>query len=142
MDTDKLYKITRKILEDIIKASDSRIQDTMDYRLSKAIERAKTKLEVLDELTGGSPSSDLTAPGPRTIPTPPQGPNTITISTPGQPQPIPSKPYTGDSSPWIRPTICEFTEAKDQSAWPPESREPVLKKGGGLDPFESGTSWM
>ena len=121
MENNKLYKVTRKILDEIIKASDSRIMDTKDT-LAKAIEKAKAQLEVLDELADSSLPMDLTAPGPRTIPTPYQGPNTITVPMPGQPQPIPCKPYIGDSAPWIKPTICEFTEAKDQNnVWPPQS---------------------
>ena len=121
MENNKLYKVTRKILDEIIKASDSRIMDTKDT-LAKAIEKAKAQLEVLDELADSSLSMDLTAPGPRTIPTPHQGPNTITVPMPGQPQPIPCEPYIGNSSSWIKPGICTFTEAKDQNnVWPPQS---------------------
>ena len=118
MENNKLYKVTRKILDEIIKASDSQ---KMDCKLAKAIEKAKAQLEVLDELADSSLTMDLTAPGPRTIPTPHQGPNTITVPMPGQSQPIPCNPYIGDSAPWIKPTICEFTEAKDQNVWPPQS---------------------
>lgn len=118
MEHDKLYKVTRKILDEIIKASDSRIVDTMDYKLAKAIEKAKAQLEVLDELADSSLAMDLTAPGPRTMPTPHQGPNTITVPMPGQPQPIPCEQYIGGSAPWIK---REFAEAKDQNnAWPPK----------------------
>ena len=127
MEHNKLYKVTRKILDELIKALDSRTVDTMDYKLDKAIEKAKAQLEVLDEMADDSLTMDLTGPGTRTIPTPNQGPNTITVPMPGQPQPIPAKPYTipsepyiGDSAPWIKPTICEFTEAKDQNTWPPK----------------------
>ena len=121
MENNKLYKVTRKILDEIIKASDSRIMDTKDT-LAKAIEKAKAQLEVLDELADSILPMDLTAPGPRTIPTPHQGPNTITVPMPGHPQPIPCEPYIGDSAPWIKPTICEFTEAKGQNnVWPPKS---------------------
>lgn len=119
MEHNKLYQVTRKILDELIKALDSRTADTMDYKLDKAIEKAKAQLEVLDEMADDSLTMDLTAPGPRTIPTPNQGPNTITVPMPGQSQPIPSEPYIGDSSPWIRPTSRMFTEAKDQNAWPP-----------------------
>ncbi len=120
MEHNKLYKVTWKILDELIKALDSRTVDTMDYKLDKAIEKAKAQLEVLDEMADDSLTMDLTAPGPRTIPTPNQGPNTITVPMPGQSQPIPSEPYIGDSSPWIRSTSRVFTEAKDQNAWPPK----------------------
>ena len=120
MEHSKLYKVTRKILDELIKALDSRTVDTMDYKLDKAIEKAKAQLEVLDEMADDSLTMDLTGPGTRTIPTPNQGPNTITVPMPGHSQPIPSEPYIGDSAPWIRPTICEFTEVKDQNAWPPK----------------------
>ena len=116
----KLYKVTRKILDELITALDSRTVDTMDYKLDKAIEKAKAQLEVLDEMADDSLTMDLTGPGTRTIPTPNQGPNTITVPMPGHSQPIPYEPYIGDSAPWITPTICEFTEAKDQNAWPPK----------------------
>lgn len=119
MEHNKLYKVTRKILDEIIKASDSRIMEPKD-KLAKAIEKAKAQLEVLDELADNSLTMDLTAPGPKAIPTPIQGPNSITVPMPGQPQPIPCEPYIGDPSPWIKSTICEFTEVKDQNAWPPE----------------------
>lgn len=118
MEHNKRYKVTRRILDEIIKASDSRTVDTMDHKLAKAIEKAKVQLEVLDELADDSLTMDLTAPGPKTIPTPHQGPTTII--DPWKHQPIPSEPYVGDPSPWIKPTICEFTEAKDQTAWPPK----------------------
>lgn len=120
MEHNKLYKVTRKILDELIKALDSRTVDTMDYKLDKAIEKAKAQLEVLDEMADDSLTMDLTAPGPRTIPTPQQGPNTITVPMPGQSQPIPSEPYIGDSAPWLRTTFCKVTEANDQNAWPPK----------------------
>ena len=120
MEHNKLYKVTRKILDELIKALESRTSDTMDYNLDKAIEKAKAQLEVLDEMADDSLTMDLTAPGPKTRPTPYQGPNTITVPMPAKPQPIPSEPYIGDSAPWIKPTICEFTEAKDQNVWPPK----------------------
>lgn len=120
MEHNKLYKVTRKILDELIKALDSRTVDTMDDKLDKAIEKAKAQLEVLDEMADDSLTMDLTGPGPRTIPTPNQGPNTITAPMPGHSQPIPSEPYIGDSAPWIKPTICEFTGEKDQNAWPPK----------------------
>ena len=120
MEHNKLYKVTRKILDEIIKASDSRTVDTMDRKLDKAIEKAKAQLEVLDELADSSLTMDLTAPGLKTIPTPHQGPNSITVPMPGQPQPIPCEPYIGDTTPWIRNTSCVFTEVKDQDAWPPK----------------------
>jgi hypothetical protein len=120
MEHNKLYKVTRKILDDIIKASDSRTADTIDYKLAKAIEKAKAQLEVIDELADSSLTMDLTAPGPKTIPTPHQGPNTITGPMPGQPQPYTGKPYVDDSAPWLKPTVT-FTEVKDQNVWPPES---------------------
>jgi hypothetical protein len=119
MEHNKRYKVTRRILDEIIKASDSRTVDTMDHKLAKAIEKAKLQLEVLDELADDSLTMDLTAPGPKTILTPNQGPNTITVPMPGQPQPIPCEPYIGDSSPWIKTTRM-FTEAKDQNVWPPK----------------------
>ncbi len=120
MEHEKLYKVTRKILDEIIKASDSRIMEPMD-KLAKAIEKAKAQLEVIDELAGRSLAMDLTAPGPKTIPTPHQGPNTITVPMPGQPQPIPCEPYIGDPSSWIKPSTCVFTEVKDpNNVWPPE----------------------
>lgn len=118
MENNKLYKVTRKILDEIIKASDSQ---KMDCKLAKAIEKAKAQLEVLDELADSSLPMDLTAPGPRTIPTPHQGPNTITVPMTGQPQPIPCKPYIDDSAQWIKQSVREFTEAKDQNVWPPQS---------------------
>jgi hypothetical protein len=133
MEHNKRYKVTRRILDEIIKASDSRTVDTMDHKLAKAIEKAKVQLEVLDELTDDSLTMDLTAPGPKTIPTPHQGPNTITVPMPGQPQPIPCEPYIGSSSPWIKPTICEFTEAKDQNVWPP--RQEIAPH---LEPLQTG----
>ena len=77
MEHNKRYKVTRRILDEIIKASDSRTVDTMDHKLAKAIEKAKVQLEVLDELADDSLTMDLTAPGPKTRPTPYQGPNTI-----------------------------------------------------------------
>lgn len=126
MENNKLYKVTRKILDEIIKASDSRIMDTKDT-LAKAIEKAKAQLEVLDELADSSLPMDLTAPGPRTIPTPHQGPNTITVPMTGQPQPIPCKPYIDDSAPWIKTAIREFTEAKDQNVWPPEANNAEVR---------------
>ena len=112
MEHEKLYKVTRKILDEIIKASDYRIMEPMD-KLAKAIEKARAQLEVLDELADSSLTMDLTAPGPKTIPTPHQGPNTITVPMPGQPQPIPCETYIGGQSPWIKPTICEFTRGSD-----------------------------
>lgn len=112
MEHEKLYKVTRKILDEIIKASDSRIMEPKDT-LAKAIEKARAQLEVIDELADSSLTMDLTAPGTSTIPTPHQGPNTITVHMPGHP----CEPYIGSG----KPPICEFTEVKDQNnVWPPE----------------------
>ena len=54
MEHNKLYKVTRKILDELIKALESRTSDTMDYNLDKAIEKAKAQLEVLDEMADDS----------------------------------------------------------------------------------------
>ena len=150
MDTNKLYTITRNILEEIIKASDERIQDTMDYKLAKTIEKAKTKLELLKELEDGCPAMGLTGPGSTTVPTPHQGPNTITVPMGEHPRSLTGEPYVGHRRPgdssaiWgTVPTIPAVRTACNTSdAWPPESHEPASKKGNGIDPFESGTTVM
>ena len=148
MEHNKLYKITRNILEEIIKASDSRKVDTMDHKLAKAIEKAKAQLEVLDALADSSLTMDLTAPGPTTVPTPHQGPNTITVPMGEHPRSLMGDPYVGHRRPgdssamWDTvPTIpAVITACNTGDAWPPESHEPASKKGNGIDPFETGTT--
>ena len=136
MENNKLYKVTRKILDEIIKASDSRIMDTKDT-LAKAIEKAKAQLEVLDELADSSLPMDLTAPGPRTIPTPHQGPNTITVPMAELPGLRPCDPYSGHSVPRnpastgdtvpVPAVITAVTTDRDANVWPPEANNAEVR---------------
>lgn len=134
MENSKLYKVTRKILDEIIKASDSQ---KMDCRLARAIEKAKAQLEVLDELADSSLSMDLTAPGPRTIPTPHQGPNTITVPMAELPGLRPCDPYAGHSVPRnpastgdtvpVPAVITAVTTVRDANVWPPEANNAEVR---------------
>lgn len=141
METNRMYRYARKLLDDIIKASESD-KDCIE-KVMKAIDLAKTKLEVLDEFDSMPP--DLSGPGtlqkfppmatdhtPSIPCSPLQYPEWPPDNTPApkhvplQQWPYQTWPYQGPGDcPWLEPTItcrgAAGTSAADK--WPPSSSD-------------------
>lgn len=124
MEMARMYRLSRKILEDVIKTWET---SSTTLEMAKAIDAAKAKLEVLDELES-MPAE--TTPATPVSPGTPLAP----IQMPGVPKQDPfvddlwrkygdwwrtNAPNIPGVAPWMQPTItCRTSQ---DVKWPPES---------------------